>query len=126
MLQAMVKEREEMSDERRYDSRLEVKWVGEIETEDGEVFECKIGDVSTGGTLIESEAQLEIGVDVILRVKNHGESGATVQWVGGNRAGLVLQISPSLLLKDYAEASGAHPSEEPVRPDGDPLAVKHG
>lgn len=97
------------SSDRRRDERLDVGWPGTIATEDDRRWPCRIVDISTAGTKIESEAEVTAGEEVLLSLPDLGEFAGKVQWTGAGAFGLALQAGPDLLLKRVAEDPESYP-----------------
>ena len=100
-------------DEKRRDERLDVVWRCHVMLDDV-THDCEIGDVSTAGTLIISDADVELGKEALLDIPGIGEFAAVVAWVGPGKFGLELQLGPDMLLKKYAELSNEYPSTRPA------------
>ena len=96
---------------RRIDERLPVMWHGRIVTEDDTVHTCEICDISTAGTLINCQATLDPGQDVILQIDGLGEFAGSIRWASSPQLGLVLMAGPDLALKRFAESSPDRPIE---------------
>ena len=112
-----------MSDqEKRGDDRLPVIWTGKLTTDDDREFECKVRDISLAGTLISTDAVVEMGERLLLEIDELGEFAVEVKWSGSEQLGLLILAGPDLSLKKFAEGSGASPSEKPQLVKGDPLA----
>ncbi|MCJ9428207.1 PilZ domain-containing protein [Kordiimonas marina] len=110
--------------EKRRDNRLPVLWHGTLTTEDDRQFPCEVRDVSTAGTLITCETDLSIGDELILTIDGLGEFATEVKWQGSAQLGLAIIAGPDLMLKKFAEGSGAALSEKPVAPAEDPLGLQ--
>lgn len=110
--------------EKRQDGRLPVLWSGTLTTEDDRSFPCEVRDISHAGTLISCDAELALGERLLLEIAELGEFAAEVKWQGSEQLGLLILAGPDLVLKKFAETSGASISEQPSGADGDPLATK--
>lgn len=110
------------TDNKRGDDRLPVLWTGKLTTDDDREFECKVRDVSLAGTLISTDAELELGERLLLEIDALGEFAVEVKWSGSEQLGLLILAGPDLMLKKFAEGSGGETSEKPVVIEGDPLA----
>jgi len=97
------------SSDRRRDERLPVGWAGTVTTSDDRQVSCRIADISTAGTKIESEAEVAVGDEVLLSLPELGDFAGKVQWVGAGAFGLALQAGPDLLLKRVAEEPDKYP-----------------
>lgn len=97
------------SSDRRSDDRLDVGWPGTIVKQDDRTWPCRVLDISTAGTKIESEAEVTAGEEVLLSLPELGEFAGKVQWVGDMSFGLALQAGPDLLLKRVAENPEHYP-----------------
>lgn len=104
-------------DEARRDSRQKVIWSGVLTKENDQAFPCSILDVSYAGTLVESAAPLAESEEVLLTIDGLGDFAGRVKWQKEDSTGLLLMAGPNLLLKKFAEASGADISKVPVEPD---------
>jgi len=96
--------------ERRRDDRLPVGWEGEVILADERKFACRVADIATAGTKIESRADVAAGDEVILSLPELGDFAGTVQWVKPPHFGLALQAGPDLLLKRVAEDPETYPT----------------
>lgn len=92
----------------RRNERLDVMWSGSLEVNDL-TFDCKIGNVSTAGTLVETLAPVQLGDEVMLSIPNLGDFAGVVAWVGNGSFGLSLLAGPDLFLKDVAEEGDGQP-----------------
>lgn len=92
----------------RRNERLDVMWGGTLEVNDLS-FDCRIGNVSTAGTLVSTEAPVELGDEVLLSIPNLGDFAGVVAWVGEGTFGLSLLAGPDLFLKDVAEEGEGQP-----------------
>lgn len=108
--------------DKRGDDRLPVLWTGKLTTDDDREFECKVRDVSLAGTLISTDAAIDMGERLLLEIEELGEFAVEVKWSGSEQLGLLILAGPDLSLKKFAEGSGAQTSEKPLKVDGDPLA----
>jgi len=109
--------------DKRQDGRLPVLWSGILTTEDDREFPCEVRDVSTAGTLVTCDAELELGERLLLEIKELGEFAAEVKWQGSAQLGLLILAGPDLVLKKFAEKSGAEVSKHPSGTGKDPLAA---
>lgn len=109
--------------DKRNDDRLPVLWTGKLTTDDDETYACEVRDVSLGGTLISTSADLPIGTRVLLEIEELGEFAVEVKWAGTQQLGLLVLAGPDLMLKRFAEGAGGETSERPVIVGRDPLAV---
>lgn len=107
---------------KRGDDRLPVLWTGTLTTDDDRQFACKVRDVSLAGTLISTDADIEMGERLLLDINELGEFAVEVKWSGSEQLGLLILAGPDLELKKFAEGSGGSTSERPVLVAGDPLA----
>lgn len=108
---------------KRQDDRLPVLWNGILTTDDDREFPCQVRDVSHAGTLISCDAELQIGERLLLEIDSLGEFAAEVKWQGSEQLGLMILAGPDLVLKKFAETSGADVSEKPQSSPDDPLAT---
>lgn len=108
-------------DDKRRDDRLPVLWHGTLIDEEDNSYPCEIRDVSHAGTLVSCEADIDLGSELILTIENLGEFASVVKWQGSRQLGLMILAGPDLVLKKFAEGSGASLSEAPVEPGDDPL-----
>ncbi|MCK5575762.1 MAG: PilZ domain-containing protein [Sphingomonadales bacterium] len=92
----------------RRNDRLDVMWGGTLEVNDLK-HDCKIGNVSTAGTLVATDAPVQLGDEVMLSIPNLGDFAGVVAWVGDGSFGLSLLAGPDLFLKDVAEEGGGQP-----------------
>lgn len=111
-----------MTENKRNDDRLPVLWTGRLTTDDDKEFECKVRDVSLAGTLVSTDAPMNLGERLLLEIDELGEFAVEVKWSGSEQLGLLILAGPDLALKKFAEGSGGETSEKPVVVDGDPLA----
>ncbi len=111
-----------MDDNKRGDDRLPVLWTGKLTTDDDQVFDCKVRDISLAGTLISTDAVIDMGERLLLEIEELGEFAVEVKWSGSEQLGLLILAGPDLELKKFAEGAGAATSEKPVIITGDPLA----
>jgi len=100
----------EMSQDRRRDDRLPVGWEGEVILPDDRKVACRVADISTAGTKIESAAAVAAGDEVLLSLPELGDFAGKVQWVKPPHFGLALQAGPDLLLKRVAEDPESYPT----------------
>lgn len=113
-----------MSDEeKRQDGRLPVLWTGTLTTENDDQYACEVRDVSHAGTLVSCDAELKMGERLLLEIEELGEFAAEVKWQGSEQLGLMILAGPDLVLKRFAEGSGAEVSTHPTSSDKDPLAT---
>jgi len=110
------------TDDKRLDARLPVLWTGTLTTENDQVFPCDIRDVSHAGTLVSTEAHIPMGERILLEIEGLGEFAAEVKWQGSEQLGLLILAGPDLVLKKFAETSGAKISARPQAVEKDPLA----
>ncbi|WP_262693194.1 PilZ domain-containing protein [Kordiimonas aquimaris] len=113
---------ENTADNKRGDDRLPVLWTGRLTTDDDKEFTCKVRDVSLAGTLISTDASLELGERLLLEIDELGEFAVEVKWSGSDQLGLLILAGPDLMLKKFAEGAGSETSNKPIIVDGDPLA----
>lgn len=111
-----------MDTNKRGDDRLPVLWTGKLTTDDDAVYECKVRDISLAGTLISTDADIDMGERLLLEIDELGEFAVEVKWSGSKQLGLLILAGPDLELKKFAEGAGANTSEKPVMITGDPLA----
>ncbi len=111
-----------MDNNKRGDNRLPVLWTGKLTTEDDQVFDCKVRDISLAGTLISTDAVIGMGERLLLEIEELGEFAVEVKWSGSEQLGLLILAGPDLELKKFAEGAGAATSERPTKVTGDPLA----
>jgi len=109
--------------EKRQDGRLPVLWSGTLTTEDDREFPCEVRDVSTAGTLISCDAELDLGERLLLEIKALGEFAVEVKWQGSAQLGLLILAGPDLMLKKFAEHSGGEVSQQPSGSGNDPLVA---
>lgn len=95
--------------DRRGDDRLAVTWHGSITLQDDRSFDCQVGDVSLAGTLIQSDAPVKSGEEVLLSIPTLGDFAGEVQWIKEGAFGLNILAGPDLLLKRIAEESENYP-----------------
>lgn len=110
------------TDDKRLDTRLPVLWTGTLTTENDQEFTCEVRDVSHAGTLISTTASLPMGERILLEIEGLGEFAAEVKWQGSEQLGLLILAGPDLVLKKFAEGSGAALSDRPQDAGSDPLA----
>ena len=110
------------TDNKRGDDRLPVLWTGRLTTDDDRKFTCKVRDISLAGTLISTDAMLDLGERLLLEIDELGEFAVEVKWSGSDQLGLLILAGPDLMLKKFAEGAGGDTSEKPVVIEGDPLA----
>ncbi len=108
--------------DKRGDDRLPVLWTGKLTTDDDREFECKVRDISLAGTLISTNAVIDMGERLLLEIEELGEFAVEVKWSGSEQLGLLILAGPDLELKKFAEGSGGETSKKPVAIEGDPLA----
>jgi hypothetical protein len=113
-----------MIDDKRGDDRLPVLWTGKLTTDDDREYECHVRDISLAGTLISTNAKVELGERLLLEIEKLGEFAVEVKWSGSKQLGLLILAGPDLMLKKFAEGAGSEPSERPVVISGDPLVSK--
>jgi len=111
-----------MDTNKRGDDRLPVLWTGKLTTDDDKVFDCKVRDISLAGTLISTDAAIDMGERLLLEIEELGEFAVEVKWSGSEQLGLLILAGPDLELKKFAEGAGGDTSEKPVMVTGDPLA----
>jgi hypothetical protein len=109
--------------DKRQDGRLPVLWTGTLTTEDEKSFPCQVRDISHAGTLVSCDAELPLGANLLLEIEELGEFAAQVKWQGSEQLGLMILAGPDLVLKKFAETSGADLSEHPSASSDDPLAA---
>jgi len=109
-----MSKKEETADRRN--ERLDVMWSGTLEVNDLP-FDCKIGNVSTAGTLVATDAPVQLGDEVMLSIPNLGDFAGVVAWVGEGSFGLSLMAGPDLFLKDVAEEGGGQPIDRHAETD---------
>ena len=104
--------------ERRTEDRLDVSWRATLTVGDTPVS-CAILDVATAGTKVAlaDPAAIQPGQEVLLTVDGLGDFAGRVAWRRGDELGLQILAGPDLLLKRFAESSGAYPSTSPSDPD---------
>lgn len=98
----------------RKDERKPVVWPGTLTLDDDSLHDCQVVDVAFAGTLIETQAPIQKGDEVILTIAELGDFAASVKWAEDNAKGLLLLAGPDLLLKKFSEASGRDLSTKPV------------
>ncbi|MBL4838186.1 MAG: PilZ domain-containing protein [Kordiimonadaceae bacterium] len=108
--------------DKRNDDRLPVLWTGTLTTEDDKEYSCEVRDISHAGTLISCTAPLKMEDRILLEIEGLGEFAAAVKWQGSAQIGLSILAGPDLLLKKFAEGSGAEVSQRPISANKDPLA----
>jgi PilZ domain len=101
------------SGNRRTDERLPVEWMGQLTLVDDRSFACKVLDVSLAGVQVESDAEVEIGDELVLSIPTVGAFAGTVRWLTEQRIGLSLEAGPDLLLKRVAEDRDKYPDLPP-------------
>lgn len=108
-------------EDRRGDDRLDVTWAGTVTLQDDRHFDCRVCDVSLAGTLIRSDAPVQLGDEVLLSIPSLGDFAGEVQWAGKNSFGLALVAGPDLLLKRIAENADNYPrlKQPNIHPDED-------
>ncbi len=111
-----------MDNNKRGDDRLPVLWTGKLTTDDDQVYNCEVRDISLAGTLISTDATVEMGERLLLEIEELGEFAVEVKWSGSEQLGLLILAGSDLELKKFAEGSGGKTSEKPVLTSGDPLA----
>ncbi len=111
-----------MDNNKRGDNRLPVLWTGKLTTDDDQVFDCKVRDISLAGTLISTDAVVGMGERLLLEIEELGEFAVEVKWSGSEQLGLLILAGPDLELKKFAEGAGGATSERPAKVTGDPLA----
>ncbi len=111
------------NDNKRKDDRLPVLWHGTLIDENDNRFPCEIRDVSLAGTLVSCDTDMALETELILIIEELGEFAGVVKWQGSHQLGLMILAGPDLVLKKFAEGSGANLSEKPVEPANDPLVT---
>jgi|GEM_PF-898917 len=109
------------TDDQRRDDRLPVLWHGTLIDEAEFSYPCEIRDVSHAGTLVTCEQEFPMGTELILMIEDLGEFAGVVKWQGSQQLGLMILAGPDLVLKKFAEGSGANLSKRPVELGDDPL-----
>ncbi|NVJ70139.1 MAG: PilZ domain-containing protein [Alphaproteobacteria bacterium] len=107
--------------DKRRDDRLPVLWHGTLIDENDNSYPCEIRDVSYAGTLVTCDTEFPMGTELILTIAELGEFAGVVKWQGSQQLGLMILAGPDLVLKKFAEGSGAGLSQKPVEPADDPL-----
>lgn len=107
--------------DKRRDDRLPVLWHGKLIDDAENEFSCQIRDISHAGTLVTCDTEIALGTELILVIEELGEFAGVVKWQGSQQLGLMILAGPDLVLKKFAEGSGAGLSEKPVNPSDDPL-----
>lgn len=98
----------------RKDDRQSVVWPATLTLDDDSRHDCSVVDVAFAGTLIETNAPINEGDEVILTIAELGDFAATVKWGENQSKGLLLMAGPNLLLKKFSEASGETLSTKPI------------
>ncbi|WND04131.1 hypothetical protein QGN29_07065 [Temperatibacter marinus] len=99
----------------RRDDRQPVVWTATLIKEDDSEHACSILDVAFAGTLIETDASLDVNEEILLRIDGLGEFAGKVKWSKENNKGLLLMAGPDLLLKEFSTASGSEISTSPKK-----------
>jgi len=109
------------TDEKRRDDRLPVLWHGKLIDENDNEYPCEIRDVSHAGTLVSCDVDMAMGTELFLVIEGLGEFASVVKWQGSHQLGLMILAGPDLVLKKFAEGSGADLSKKPTEAGDDPL-----
>lgn len=108
-------------DDKRRDDRLPVLWHGVLIDEQDKEYSCEIRDVSLAGTLVTCDTEFPMDTELMLVIEELGEFAGVVKWQGSQQLGLMILAGPDLVLKKFAEGSGAELSKKPSDLGDDPL-----